>query len=97
MKRNMVYSYILSVLPSTAIAQKLEEDDADFLRRWGITELWMNDRMSNFDYLICLNQASGRSFQDITQYPVFPWLFNGYCKADFDVKYECWIALSVVM
>ena len=53
MKRNMVYSYILSVLPSTAIAQKLEEDDADFLRRWGITELWMNDRMSNFDYLIC--------------------------------------------
>ena len=93
----MVYSYILSVLPSTAIAQKLEEDDADFLRRWGITELWMNDRMSNFDYLICLNQASGRSFQDITQYPVFPWLFNDYCKADFDVKYECWIAISVVM
>ena len=86
MNRNKVYSHILSAIPSTAIAQKLDEDSADFLRRWDITDLWTNDRMSNFDYLMCLNQAAGRSFQDITQYPVFPWLFNNYCNGDFDVR-----------
>jgi len=34
---------------------------------------WMGYEMSNLDYLMELNIFSGRNFNDLTQYPVFPW------------------------
>jgi hypothetical protein len=39
-----------------------------------LTEAWINRQISNFDYLMQLNIQAGRSFNDITQYPVFPWV-----------------------
>ena len=35
---------------------------------------WVNHEISNFDYLMVLNSYSGRSYKDVTQYPVFPWV-----------------------
>lgn len=43
-----------------------------------ITKMWMNGYLSNYDYLIYLNRFSSRSFNDISQYPVFPWIINEY-------------------
>ena len=40
------------------------------------TSKWLKGEVSNFDYLMHLNIAAGRSFQDLTQYPVFPWVSN---------------------
>ena len=40
------------------------------------TSKWLKGEVSNFDYLMHLNVAAGRSFQDLTQYPVFPWVSN---------------------
>jgi factor associated with neutral sphingomyelinase activation len=37
------------------------------------TAAWMRGKLSNFEYLLWLNQHSGRSWLDLTQYPVFPW------------------------
>lgn len=34
------------------------------------TEAWRVGRMSNFDYLMLLNECAGRSLNDLTQYPV---------------------------
>lgn len=31
--------------------------------------------MSNYEYLQWLNEIAGRSYTDITQYPVIPWTF----------------------
>lgn len=39
---------------------------------------WISGNLSNFDYLMFLNQQSGRSFNDLTQYPVFPWIISDY-------------------
>ena len=39
-----------------------------------VTSKWLKGEISNFDYLMHLNIAAGRSFQDLTQYPVFPWV-----------------------
>ena len=41
---------------------------------------WHNGSMSNLDYLLELNSLSGRSFHDLTQYPVVPWVFNTYSQ-----------------
>ena len=40
-----------------------------------ITNKWINHDISNFSYLIQLNYLSGRSFNDISQYPIFPRIF----------------------
>jgi hypothetical protein len=43
-----------------------------------ITKMWMNGYLSNYDYLIYLNRFSNRSFNDISQYPVFPWVVSEF-------------------
>jgi hypothetical protein len=39
---------------------------------------WIDRKISNFEYLMWLNFVSGRSYQDLTQYPVLPWIFIGF-------------------
>jgi Beige/BEACH domain len=43
-------------------------------RKSKITELWRKRKISNFEYIMALNRMAGRSFNDLTQYPVFPWV-----------------------
>ncbi|EAY01947.1 Beige/BEACH domain containing protein [Trichomonas vaginalis G3] len=38
------------------------------------SEMWQNYQLSSFDYLLLLNNFGGRSFADLAQYPVFPWV-----------------------
>ncbi|KAL3783784.1 hypothetical protein HJC23_000373 [Cyclotella cryptica] len=38
-----------------------------------LTQAWSQGAITNFDYLSSLNCLSGRSYNDICQYPVFPW------------------------
>ena len=41
-------------------------------------EDWQNNNISTLEYLMWLNIYSGRSFNDLTQYPVFPWIITNY-------------------
>ena len=43
-----------------------------------IINQWKNWELSNFELLILLNIFSNRSYNDITQYPVFPWILSNY-------------------
>jgi hypothetical protein len=43
-----------------------------------LTMGWAEGRISNFDYLLHLNMLSGRSYNDICQYPVMPWVLSNY-------------------
>lgn len=47
---------------------------------------WQEGQLSNFDYLIYLNLAAGRSFCDLTQWPVMPWLLKDYKSETLDLK-----------
>ena len=38
------------------------------------TKLWLSNDLSTLEYLLLLNKFSSRSYNDINQYPVFPWL-----------------------
>ena len=37
------------------------------------TRKWQKGEMSNFHYLMLVNTLAGRTYNDLTQYPVFPW------------------------
>jgi len=52
------------------------------------TELWKRRKISNFEYLMELNMMAGRSFNDITQYPVFPWVIKDYKSEELDLTDE---------
>ena len=41
-------------------------------------EEWQNYKISTMEYLMWLNIYSGRSYNDLTQYPVFPWIISNY-------------------
>jgi hypothetical protein len=49
------------------------------------TDLWRRRLISNFDYLIILNKIASRSFNDLTQYPVFPWILADYTSEKLDL------------
>ena len=50
------------------------------------TKLWLSNELSTLEYLLLLNKFSSRSYNDINQYPVFPWLeiYNNQVR---DLKY----------
>ena len=39
---------------------------------------WQEGEMSNFEYLMFLNKMSGRTFNDLMQYPIFPFVLADY-------------------
>lgn len=52
----------------------------------GLQEGWINGRISNFDYLMALNTISGRSFNDLCQYPIMPWVLAQYDQPTIDLN-----------
>jgi hypothetical protein len=47
-----------------------------------ITKDWETWKITNFEFLSILNSLAGRSFKDLTQYPVFPWVIKDYTNKD---------------
>ena len=74
-ERNMIYDLISSL--------KLYNPTSERSLKHMISE-WVAGNVSNFDYLTFLNQYAGRSFQDLTQYPVFPWIISDYTSDTLD-------------
>ena len=38
-------------------------------------EDWIDNKISTYQYLLFINKFASRSFNDINQYPIFPWIF----------------------
>ena len=49
-----------------------------------ITQRWEAGEVSNFEYLMQLNTMAGRSYNDLNQYPVFPWVLADYTSEVLD-------------
>ncbi|KAJ1414849.1 WD40/YVTN repeat-like-containing domain superfamily [Sesbania bispinosa] len=56
------------------------------LKRIQLMERWARWEISNFEYLMQLNTLAGRSYNDITQYPVFPWILSDYSSESLDLS-----------
>ncbi|KAL8119165.1 BEACH domain-containing protein C2-like [Apium graveolens] len=56
------------------------------LKRTQLMERWARWEISNFEYLMQLNTLAGRSYNDITQYPVFPWILSEYDSKTLDLS-----------
>ncbi|KAF9939088.1 hypothetical protein BGZ65_011543, partial [Modicella reniformis] len=50
-----------------------------------IAAKWEKHEISNFQYLMHLNTMAGRTYNDLTQYPVFPWILADYESEELDM------------
>lgn len=48
------------------------------IQQKGMMQRWQSGELSNFAYLMYLNRHAGRTYNDLTQYPVFPWILSDY-------------------
>jgi len=60
------------------IQNKIIENGREVFEFKNFTEDWNNNKISNFYYLNMLNKYSSLSYNDLQQYPIFPWLFIRY-------------------
>ncbi len=53
-----------------------------------LMQAWQERQISNLEYLLGLNTLAGRSFNDLCQYPVLPWVLSCYCddKEAYDLQ-----------
>ncbi|XP_066852828.1 lipopolysaccharide-responsive and beige-like anchor protein isoform X2 [Anser cygnoides] len=50
-----------------------------------MTQRWQHREISNFEYLMFLNTIAGRTYNDLNQYPVFPWVITNYESDELDL------------
>ncbi|XP_059025625.1 WD repeat- and FYVE domain-containing protein 4 isoform X3 [Mustela lutreola] len=79
--RNMVFKSFCSFQP-TLKGKGITEDPLNLRRYPGsdrtMLQRWQKRDISNFEYLMHLNTAAGRTYNDYMQYPVFPWVLADY-------------------
>ncbi|KAL0267522.1 UNVERIFIED_CONTAM: hypothetical protein PYX00_009770 [Menopon gallinae] len=72
---------IVAELLECNLPNKLESDNLGH-----IMQLWREGLMTNWDYLTQLNKMAGRSFNDLMQYPVFPFVLSDYESSVLDLS-----------
>lgn len=66
---NEVYDYLMENAP------KVDRNYNDLKYH---TNMWVDGMISNYDYLIYLNTVGCRSFVDLSQYPIMPWVITNF-------------------
>ncbi|XP_027270492.1 neurobeachin-like protein 2 isoform X3 [Cricetulus griseus] len=83
--RNQVYSWLLRLRPHTQ-GYLSSRSPQEMLRASGLTQKWVQREISNFEYLMQLNTIAGRTYNDLSQYPVFPWVLQDYVSPVLDLS-----------
>ncbi len=84
--RNRVFSRLSGMRPPNLVSYgSSRSSPAELLRASGLIQRWCNREISNFEYLMHLNTIAGRSFNDLSQYPVFPWVLRDYESKTLDL------------
>ena len=61
------------------------QNPSRLLRVSKLTNKWVDREISNFEYLMQLNTISGRTYNDLAQYPVFPWVITDFESDKLDL------------
>lgn len=64
-------------LPNRIVTDTLLSDAVD---------KWREDHTSNWEYLKTLNKMAGRSYNDLMQYPIMPFILADYKSDTVDIR-----------
>jgi len=85
-KSKELYKQLISLKPKNLRQHFYGQGKDLYKKNAKITELWKSRQISNFEYLMYLNMMSGRTYNDLTQYPVFPWILANYESETLDLN-----------
>ncbi|CAF0785781.1 unnamed protein product [Brachionus calyciflorus] len=86
--RNKIYTKIVSMKLPYLQSNPSIRTPADLLKASEYTQKWVNHEMTNFEYLMKLNTIAGRSYNDLSQYPIFPWILKDYTSENLNLNDE---------
>nr|CAB3263579.1 lysosomal-trafficking regulator-like [Phallusia mammillata] len=76
-ERDLIYNELNKLeLPNLATVEDVQS----------MTKAWCQGHIGNFEYLTKLNKAAGRSFNDLMQYPVMPFVLSDYTSQIVDLE-----------
>ncbi|KAL1006960.1 hypothetical protein UPYG_G00079710 [Umbra pygmaea] len=73
--RNDLYYYIATFLENHIVEHTAES----YMLQW------QRGHLSNYQYLLHLNNLADRSINDLSQYPIFPWIIADYNSTELDL------------
>jgi len=76
----------ISIFSQNPGSIKIISDLKTEFKNKGFTKQWLNNKISTLAYLLFINKYSCRSYNDVNQYPVFPWLII-YGDKERDLRY----------
>lgn len=81
-RENFLYNILYKINPfildhDNLNMQLFHTMDAESLLKFAVP-LWQEGVLDNFEYLMLLNILSGRTYNDLGQYPVFPWVLKNF-------------------
>ncbi|KAM6956344.1 WD repeat- and FYVE domain-containing protein 4 [Aplochiton taeniatus] len=85
----LAYKRLYSVVPSLrgrGVAEVIASAKKTPLIEKTALVKWQRGEMSNFEYLMHLNTLAGRTYNDLMQYPVFPWVLADYYAETLDLS-----------
>ncbi len=84
-ERNRVHKCIVGAKPPN-LAYSESSAPREVFATSGLMLAWQARAISNFYYLMQLNTMAGRTYNDLTQYPVFPWVIADYESETLDLS-----------
>ena len=80
--KRKVHDFFVTAPPQTYALSPVNVSRLLLKKLKGITSMWSDGLLSNFLYLSIVNRYAERSFADLTQYPVFPWVLSDYVSSE---------------
>ncbi len=98
--RNKIYDKLITLTPDVNDSAQLSctgqrrttnvESNSGLLNALigekSVMQRWERGEITNFQYLMFLNTLAGRSYNDLMQYPVFPWILADYDSPELDLN-----------
>ncbi|XP_015799744.3 WD repeat- and FYVE domain-containing protein 4 isoform X2 [Nothobranchius furzeri] len=79
-------SLVVPALKGRAVAEVMANAKKTAVLEKTALVKWQKGEMSNFEYLMHLNTIAGRTYNDLMQYPVFPWVLADYQSEMLDLS-----------
>jgi len=86
--RDRIYEAIRTVCrpPRVRHFYSLHSTPRSRLKKSRLVEAWQAREITNFDFLMRLNFFAGRTYNDLAQYPIFPWVLSDYTSETLDLR-----------
>ncbi len=90
----LFYRSLLGVRPrklnphhfSTVLRRKRPPSISSRLGATKVTERWLSGHLSNFEYLMQLNKMAGRTYNNLSSYPIMPWVLSDWTSQHLDLS-----------